>query len=235
MGGKAAELEDIFVATAFVLNPDFSPSLSSALTLEVLEVEELEAPKVNPTELVVFFPGFDVDVGLFPKVNPPEALEVALPKEKPPLEGFVSDALTFSVVFNGSLPLATPAKEKPPFPIELPVVAVPKENPPAPMDTVVVWDGEFVALFLSSYPGRTVSQAGQTVLSPGLRQEHISHFQLSLSTWKVLPHPSAVDGVSRSSSWWPSPSASDEDDSSSSESSPSPNSHSMYQAMKSTR
>ena len=183
IGGKAEVLGEGFEGTEPPLNGvgafvaiggnealDFD-AVSSFLAAPLVSDPRAGA-KENPEELVAP----DPDVVGVAKVKPPVVGAAELPKENPPPDAVPSFF---------SEPSVDPPKENPLLPIELPEAAPPNEKPPAPMDAltaVEVLSAAFSSLALSSKPGRTVSQAGQTVLSPGFRQEHTEHFQLSLST-----------------------------------------------------
>ena len=168
-----------------------------------------------------------------PKLKPPPVVELVAvddglaPKLKPPPDDTAGAGASADVV--------APPKLNPPDPIEEAGAAAvlappPKLKPPAPMADPLAAALSLLSSCLSSYPGRTVSQAAHLVSPALLRTMHASHFQDPSSTPNALPHPSSPDVAGLSSS---SP-ASSSSSVSMSDSSP-PNNQSRYHAMNASR
>ena len=173
-----------------------------------------------------------------PKLNPPVVELVAVddglaPKLKPPPD---DTAVTGAGAGAGAgADVVAPPKLNPPDPIEGAAAAAvlappPKLKPPAPMADPLAAALSLLSSCLSSYPGRTVSQAAHLVSPALLRTMQASHFQDPSSTPNALPHPSPPDVAGLSSS---SP-ASSSSSVSMSDSSP-PNNQSRYHAMNASR
>mmetsp|Transcript_90230 Transcript_90230/g.135282 ORF Transcript_90230/g.135282 Transcript_90230/m.135282 type:complete len:245 (-) Transcript_90230:688-1422(-) len=116
-----------------------------------------------------------VPAAALPNLNPP-AVPLVLELEPPK----VNPAGLACALVGASL--ETAPKEKPPEP----PAGAPKVNPPDPIDPAAGADCLPSSPSSASAPGRGVSQATHFLSLPAFGTEHISHFQLSLSTLKSV-------------------------------------------------